>query len=170
MTRIDQQLRGSSMSILVPQLTDFSVTTVEKLRFADTDLQGHITNTVFAACCQNARMELLCDSKRVPIPRGTQFVIAKLVLEFRAEMHWPGTVEIGTRVERVGRSSATLAQALFVKEGCVAIAESIVALMNTTTRRSMLLPHETAEALRTMARPNCSRVPTMVTTVAVSNR
>ena len=170
MMRIEQQPRGSSMSILAPKLADFSVTTVEKLRFADTDLQGHITNTVFAVCCQNARMELLCDPKRVPIPRDTQFVIARLVLEFRAEMHWPGTVEVGTRVERVGRSSATLAQALFVGGGCAATAELIVALMNTTTRRSMLLPHETAEALRAMARSNCAWVPTAVATSGVSGR
>ena len=88
-----------------------SIKTIEKLRFADTDRLGHITNTVFAVCAENARMELLCDPKRVPIPRNTQFVIAKLVLEFRAEMHWPGTVEIGTRVERVGRSSVSLTQA-----------------------------------------------------------
>ena len=126
MMRIEHELRDSSMSmkILAPRLADFSVRTSEKLRFADTDRQGHITNSVFAVCCQNARMELLCDPKRVPIPHNTQFVIAKLVLEFRAEMHWPGTVEIGTRVERVGRSSVTLAQALFMDKRCVATAES----------------------------------------------
>lgn len=137
-----------STRVRVPTLADFPVTTVEKLRFADTDRNGHITNTVFGVCCQNARMELLCDPNRVPIPINTQFVIAKLVLEFRREMHWPGTVEIGTRVERVGRCSVTLAQALFVDKRCVAIAESVVALMDAITRRSILLPHETAEALR----------------------
>jgi acyl-CoA thioester hydrolase len=140
---------------LAPSLADFPITTIEKLRFADTDRQGHITNTVFAVCCQNARMELLCDPRRVPIPRNTQFVIARLVLEFRAEMHWPGIVEIGTRVERVGRSSITLVQALFVDEACVATAESIVALMDMTTRRSMRLPDETAEALQVT---NCDRM------------
>jgi acyl-CoA thioester hydrolase len=144
---------------LAPSLADFPITTIEKLRFADTDRHGHITNTVFAVCCQNARMELLCDPRRVPIPRNTQFVIARLVLEFRAEMHWPGMVEIGTRVERVGRSSVTLAQALFMAERCVATAESVVALMDTTTRRSALLPEETANALRSMARPNSGCVP-----------
>jgi acyl-CoA thioester hydrolase len=137
---------------LDPKLADFPVTSVEKLRYADTDLQGHITNTVFAVCCQNARMELLCDPQRVPIPANTQFVIARLVLEFRAEMHWPGTVEIGTRVERVGRSSATLAQGLFVRERCVAVAESVVALMDTASRRSTCLPTETAVALRSFGR------------------
>ncbi len=147
---------------LDPKLADFPVTSIEKLRYADTDLQGHITNTVFAVCCQNARMELLCDPHRVPIPPNTQFVIARLVLEFRAEMHWPGTVEIGTRVERVGRSSATLAQALFVRERCVAVAESVVALMNTASRRPAHLPVETAKALRAFARHHLQQAPTLV--------
>jgi acyl-CoA thioester hydrolase len=81
-------------------------------------------------------MELPCDPSSVPIPHNTQFVIAKLALEWRAEMHWPGIVEIVTRVERVGRSSATLAQALFVGERCVATAEFVAALMDMTTGRS----------------------------------
>jgi acyl-CoA thioester hydrolase len=168
----EHMLQDAKMStkILAPRLADFAVTTVEKLRFADTDRQGHITNTVFAVCCQNARMELLCDPKRVPLPRNTQFVIAKLVLEFRAEMHWPGTVEVGTRVERVGRSSVTLAQGLFMDERCVAIAESVVALMDTATRRSALLPEETAQALRTMVRANCAGVPTVAAAVGILRR
>jgi acyl-CoA thioester hydrolase len=156
--------RGSSNSTksAPPKLTDFPVQTLEKLRFADTDQQGHITNTVFAVCCQNARMELLCDPRRVPIPDGTQFVIGKLVLEFRAEMHWPGTVEVGTRIERIGRASVTLAQGLFVNGRCVAMAESIVALMDTTTRRSKMLPHETSEALRAIAKLSCDGVASAV--------
>ena len=147
---------------LDPNPADFPVTSVEKLRYADTDLQGHITNTVFAVCCQNARMELLCDPERVPIPPNTQFVIARLVLEFRAEMYWPGTVEIGTRVERVGRSSATLAQALFVRDRCVAVAESVVALMDTTSRRPVHLPVETIDALRVFARHQSQKARTLV--------
>ena len=161
MMRTEREFRNSSLSMksLVPRPAEFPTTTVEKLRFADTDRHGHITNSVFAVCRQIARMELHCDPRRLPIPRN------RLVLEFRAEMHWPGTVEIGTRVERVGRSSATLAQALFVQEACVATAESIVALMDMTTRRPALLPEETAAALRAMGWANCGRVPTAVTSV-----
>jgi acyl-CoA thioester hydrolase len=151
--------------ILAPRLADFTVKTIEKLRFADTDRQGHITNTVFAVCCQNARMELLYDAKRVPIPCNTQFVIAKLVLEFRSEMHWPGTVEIGTRVERVGRSSVTLAQALFSDDRCAALAQSVVALTDTLTRRAIALPRETAEALRAIAGANGAGLPMAAVTV-----
>jgi acyl-CoA thioester hydrolase len=69
-------------------------------------------------------------------------------------MHWPGTVEIGTRVEAIGRSSVTLLQGLFVADRCVAIAQSVVVLMSAMTRQSMLLPPETAAALGAFARPN----------------
>jgi acyl-CoA thioester hydrolase len=146
-------LDGSGATgVLTPTLADFPITTIEKLRFTDTDCNGHITNTVFAVCCQNARMELLCDPQRVPIPCNSQFVIAKLLLEFRAEMHWPGTVEIGTGVERIGRSSLTLTQALFVRDCCSAVAESVVALVSVTTRHSIPLPVDTVAALRAFAR------------------
>ena len=55
-------------------------------------------------------------------------------------MHWPGTVEIGTRVEHIGRSSIVLAQALFLRGRCVARAKSIVVLIDGATRRATPLP------------------------------
>ena len=79
-------------------------------------------------------------------------MIAKLALEFLSEMHWPGAVEIGTRVEKVGQSSVTLAQGLFVNQRCVATAGSVVVLMEIATRRSVNLSKETAEALRAFGR------------------
>jgi acyl-CoA thioester hydrolase len=74
--------RSAASGVLTPKLADFPITTIEKLRFADTDRNGHVTNTVFAVCCQNARMELLCDPERVPIPCDSQFVIASSCWSF----------------------------------------------------------------------------------------
>jgi len=149
-----------------PSAGEFPVWTVEKLRFADTDRNGHITNSVFAVCCQNARMELLCDPKRVPIPRNTQFLIARLVLDFRAEMHWPGSVQIGTRVESIGQSSVTLAQGLFVNQRCVASAESIVVLTHVATRRSVNFSEEVVQAFRGLGRPHREMTPNRTTSDA----
>jgi acyl-CoA thioester hydrolase len=146
------------MRVANPNLAEYPVRSVEKLRYADTDRQGHISNAVFAVCCQNARMELLCDQKRVPLPPNTQFAIAKLALEFRAEMHWPGEVVVGTRVARIGSSSVVLAQALYVDERCVAVADSTVVLMDGATRRSTPLPPQTVQALNGLARPVPKRV------------
>ncbi len=130
-----------------PHLMDYPLRTAEKLRFADTDCNGHISNAVFAVCCQNARMELLHDPRRVPLPIDAQFVIVRFEIDFLGEMHWPGTVVIGTRCERIGRTSLTVAQVLFIDGRCAATARSTVALMDRSTRRATPLPPETASAL-----------------------
>ncbi len=131
-----------------PCLEDYPLRTAEKLHFADTDCNGPITNAVFAVFCQNARMELLHDPRRVPMPIDAQFVIVRLEIDFLGEMHWPGTVVIGTRCERIGRTSLMVAQALFVDGSCAASARSTVALMDRVTRRATPLPSETASALQ----------------------
>ena len=137
----------------LPHLDDYPIRTSEKLRFADTDCNGHISNAVFAVCCQNARMELLHDPRRVPLPIDGQFVIVRLEIDFIGEMHWPGSVVIGSRCEHVGRASLVITQALFVDERCAANARSTVVLMDRTTRRSTMLPPETAAALQALCAP-----------------
>ena len=136
-----------------PRLEDYPLQPSEKLRFADTDCNGHISNAVFAVCCQNARMELLHDPRRIPMPINAQFVIARLEIDFLGEMHWPGQVVIGSRCDHVGRSSLLITQALFVDGRCAANARSTVVLMDRVTRRAAPLPPETALALRGFCAP-----------------
>ena len=131
-----------------PRVEDYPLHTTEKLRFADTDCNGHISNAVFAVCCQNARMELLHDPRRIPLPIDGQFVIARLEIDFLGEMRWPGSVVIGSRCEHVGHTSLVMTQALFVDERCAASARSTVVLMDRATRRAAPLPPETALALQ----------------------
>jgi YbgC/YbaW family acyl-CoA thioester hydrolase len=100
------------MSLSPPRtLETYPCRAVDVLRFADTDRVGHVNNAAFATFCESGRVALLYDPKQPLAPAGTNFVIARLVLDFRAEINYPGTVEIGTAVARVGRSSATLHQA-----------------------------------------------------------
>jgi acyl-CoA thioester hydrolase len=103
---------------------------------------------VFASFCETGRVTFLFDPERPLHPPGAAFVIARLVLDFRAEIRWPGTVDIGTRVEQIGRSSFTLKQALFQGERLVATAETVIVLMDEETRRSTPLPAATVDALR----------------------
>ncbi len=129
-------------------LADFPARTHDKVRYADTDRQGHVNNAAFATFCETGRVTFLFDPERPLYPSGTAFVIARLVLDFRAEIRWPGTVEIGTRVERIGSSSFTLKQALFQETRLVATAETVIVLMDEETRRSTPLPPATVNALK----------------------
>ena len=141
-----------------PSAEDFPHRIVETLRFADTDRNGHITSSVFAICCQSGRLALLSDPAQQLTPPSSQFVLARLVLDYRQEMHWPGAVEIGTRVERIGRSSITLAQALFQNDRCVATAHSVAVLMNTTSRRACPIPLASAQRLQPFTSTGASAV------------
>ena len=134
-----------------PRAEDFPHRILETLRFADTDRNGHITSSVFAICCQSGRLGLLSDPARELTPPSSQFVLARLVLDYRREMHWPGAVEIGTRIERIGRSSITLAQALFQNGCCVATAQSVAVLMDATSRRACPIPRASVQRLQPFA-------------------
>lgn len=130
------------------RLEDFPARAYDKVRYADTDRQGHVNNAAFATYCETGRVEFLFDPERPLYPPGAAFVIARLALDLRAEVRWPGTVDIGTRVEQIGRSSLTLKQALFQRECLVATAETVIVLMDEETRRSTPLPPATVETLK----------------------
>lgn len=137
-----------------PDLTDrgvFRAWTTEKLRYADTDRQGHVNNAVFATLCEAGRVAFLYDPAAPLTAPGTAFVIARLILDYRAELNFPGTVDVGTGVLSIGTSSFRLAQGLFAAGGCVATSESVIVLMDETTRRSTPLPPEVRARLAALA-------------------
>jgi acyl-CoA thioester hydrolase len=123
------------------QCESYRAWTREVARFGDTDRFGHINNAAFATYLESARVDLLLDPAA---PLGGMFVIARLVLDFRAEMQWRGTVEIGTVVRRIGRSSVTFGHGIFKDGVCCATAECVVVLIDEATRRSTPL----SEAVR----------------------
>ncbi len=138
------------------QRATFPLWTQQTLRFADTDRLGHVNNAVFATFCESGRVAFFYDPSAPLVPPGCALVIARLILDFRAEMLWPGTVEIGTAVLGIGRSSFTLGQGIFKDGTCVATAETVLVLMDEATRRSTPLPEPVrdvlaARALRTEA-------------------
>ncbi|GAN78278.1 acyl-CoA thioesterase [Acidisphaera rubrifaciens] len=122
-------------------------------RWGDTDRIGHLNNAVFATFFETGRVSLIHDRTLMLGPPGTLFVIARLAIDFRAEMHWPGEVEIGTGLLRIGRSSVTLGQALFQAGRCTATAESTLVLIDAATRRATPFPPASRATFHRFALP-----------------
>lgn len=118
------------------RLEDFAGQAYDKLRYGDTDRQGHVNNAVFATFMETGRVELIYNPQDPLLDEGFSFVLAKLDIDYIAEVLWPGTVEIGTRVVRVGRSSVTMHQAVFQGGKLCASAETVVVHFDQTTRKS----------------------------------
>lgn len=121
------------------------------LRFGDLDRQNHINNVAFASFCESGRVRFFDTIVRPLIGWDDLFVLVKITIEYRHEVHYPGSIEIGTRLARLGRSSVTFGQGLFNEGRCVAVSEAVVVLMDATTRKSKPFPDAAAAALQRLA-------------------
>lgn len=113
------------------------------LRFRDLDLLGHVNNVNLAGWLEDARVAL-----ELPIQpctadyRGPVIVLVESRIQYLAEIHFGSAVRVGTRVQRIGRTSVVLGQAVFVGDTCAAIAEFVEVLIDPVTRKPTPFPAE----------------------------
>ncbi|MGH3442398.1 MAG: acyl-CoA thioesterase [Nitriliruptorales bacterium] len=115
------------------ELSDPSVHTAwvtERIRFSDTDAMGHVNNIAIAAYFESGRIAMGMEIAG-STPHGAHaFTLARLTIDYRAELHYPGEVRVGSRVLRVGRTSYTMGSALFTDgDRCTATSESVVVML-----------------------------------------
>lgn len=133
---------------VLPRIDDFPARVTEIVRYADLDPQDHVNNAVFSTFLETGRVTLFRDPANALLVEGANFVLARTEIDFLRELHWPGTVEIGTRVAAIGRSSYTVAQAIFSDGACVAVGRATVVLIDEATRRSRPLPEHAIARLK----------------------
>lgn len=120
-------------------LSDFPLKSYDKIRYGDCDPQGHVNNVVFMSFLETGRCEMLDagfgDSWR---SGGGFIVIARLELDYVAEIFWPGRVEIGTVISKLGNSSFQIEQAMFQGERLVGKAKSVLVHLGADKRPATL--------------------------------
>ncbi len=109
----------------------------QTLRFCDTDMVGHVNNAVYAVMYEAGRAELMTGAGLIAPHQGHSVVIARLELDFLREMNWPGEVRIETEVARIGTKSVHLRQRLLVDGTLTSRAVSVLAVIDTATRRAI---------------------------------
>ena len=129
------------------RLNDYPIKTYDKIRYRDMDRQGHVNNAVFSSFLETGRVELIYNSSNQIISTGSSFVIASLNLDFILELKWPGTVEIGTGIIKIGTSSIKIVQGLYQDEKLAATAETIIVQTNKKTGSSKPLSPKAKEIL-----------------------
>ncbi|MGA0097374.1 MAG: acyl-CoA thioesterase [Bacilli bacterium] len=129
------------------QLDQFPFVTFDKIRYRDTDRQGHVNNAVFGTYFETGRVELLYNANNGFLSTDCSFVVAKVTLELIQEIHWPGKVDIGTGILRIGNSSLVVGANLYQDGKLVATSETIVVQVNNKTHRSQVLLEASKEHL-----------------------
>ena len=125
-----------------PQLEDFPYRLTDNVRFADLDPNQHVNNAVYATYFETGRVTLMKDKSYWQLPEGLTWIMVRLDIHFRAELHWPGTIEMGLGVAKFGRTAVTFDQVGVSNGRCVASAQSVTVLIDEATRKPTPLTPE----------------------------
>jgi acyl-CoA thioester hydrolase len=125
-----------------PRLEDFPYRLTDNVRFADLDPNQHVNNAVYATYFETGRVTLVKDRSNGFMPPGLAWVLVRLDIHFRAELRWPGTIEMGLGVAKFGRTSVTFDQVVFSQGECMASAQSVTVLIDEATRKPTPLTSE----------------------------
>jgi acyl-CoA thioester hydrolase len=106
-----------------------------QMRFADTDALGHVNNVAYAAYAETGRVEFLHRlGKSV-----TSLILASITIDYRRQVQYGDRIRIDTWVEKLGRTSITLAQTLFANDRPSAEMRSVVVHFDYGSNKPMEL-------------------------------
>jgi acyl-CoA thioester hydrolase len=120
------------------------------LRYGDTDRQGHINNAVYCTLLESGRCDFLFEDGESLAGKGTSFVIAKLTIDYLAEMTYPGVAEVGSKIVAIGRSSFTAGQGIFLADRCYSTGESVIVLLDESTGKPTPITDSLREILESL--------------------
>jgi acyl-CoA thioester hydrolase len=126
----------------IPNLADYPHRVRDIIRYADLDPQGHVNNAVFATYFESGRVAMFRDPDLGIGVLNATYVLVRQEIDFLAELHWPGNVEIGTALAEFGRTSFVVVQTIFRDEVCAAAGRATMVMLDTTTRRAQPLAPE----------------------------
>lgn len=117
-------------------------------RFADGDGQGHASDFTLARCAEQGRVQFL--TRVFGSEDGTRsvgFMVAHVALRWLHRSRAPAAWQLGIGVGRVGERSLAVRSALFDGPLCVAESNSVMVVIDHSTRRPAALPDATRAQL-----------------------
>ena len=85
-----------------PRLEDYPFRLSDNVRFGDLDPNQHVNNAVYATYFETGRVTLMKLPEYGLTPPGLAWIMVRLDMHFRAELHWPNTIELGLGVVKLG--------------------------------------------------------------------
>jgi acyl-CoA thioester hydrolase len=115
-----------------------------EVRWGDMDAQGHVNNAVYFTYLESARVELVrklgCKGKQGGAAEGLALVSTSC--DFKRQVVYPAVIDVGLRVERVGRRSFETSFGIFIQgtDELVASARSVNAWVEYAAERAVEIP------------------------------
>ena len=140
-----------------PQLrTDFSVLRSITTRWADEDVYGHVNNVVYYSFFDTAVNGFLIDATGTDIRTlDAVGLVAETQCEFLRELGFPGDVQAGLAVTKLGTSSIVYRIGLFQGDSDepAAIGRFVHVYVDATTRKVTPIPESIRAAVTSLVIP-----------------
>jgi len=118
------------------------------IRYSDLDPNGHVNNGAINEYFEDGRVQFRSTRMaKLGDDILTGFAIARFAVDYHAPLGYPGGVDIGTVVKRIGRTSYVLGQGVFSAGTCIASAEVVTVYFNSGTGASQPLTEELRSVL-----------------------
>lgn len=115
--------------------------------FYDTDALGHINNTRLPAWFEMARNDLFRLFTPDLDPRKWRLIMARMEIDYRAELHYGSDIELRTYLSRLGNSSFTVTQEAWQKGVLTNLGHTVLVHFDHGEKRAVRIEGELRTAL-----------------------
>lgn len=127
-------------------LEGFRTITTLPVQWGDQDAFGHVSNVIYFRWFESARIDLLDAFRSAVTMSGSGLgpILASITCDYRRQLHFPDTVSVGSRITRVGRSSADIGHSMFSHQQGQVVAEgsSVIVIYDYTAKRVTRIPDD----------------------------
>ncbi|KZN51291.1 acyl-CoA thioesterase [Pseudoalteromonas luteoviolacea] len=116
-------------------------------RFSETDVLGHINNTVLPVWFEAARAPIFKIFTPDLNPHNWKLIVAKVEVVFKGELFYGQEVEVKTMIEKLGNSSFVILQQAWQHGECCAEGRTVMVRYDFASKSSELLSDAEREAL-----------------------
>ena len=117
------------------------------IRYSDQDPLGHVNNVAYASYVEASRTMFIANLLETSVDPDIDFILVSLKIDYLKELHYPGTLQIGARLIRLGGKSFTTGFGIFLNEDCVATSESINVFFSLKNRKTIAIPEDARNLL-----------------------
>ena len=122
---------------------------IEKIapRFSETDVLGHINNTVLPVWFEAARVPIFKFFTPNLDPHQWRLIVAKIEVTFKGELFYGQEVEIKTMIEKIGSSSFVILQQAWQHGQCCAEGKTVMVRYDFLQKSAQALNEQERSAL-----------------------
>lgn len=112
------------------------------VRWGDMDAFGHVNNAQYFRYLESGRIDYLEEVLKRDFEAEETIIVADIQCAFIQQLHYPVTLEVATRVSRLGRTSIHLVSAIYRQgeEQAVATSKGVLVWFDVVRQRSTPIP------------------------------